>query len=289
MDCSIVERNELAERYLLGKLSPGEQESYELHFFDCERCLAEVRSLQAIQDALRANPPLVPEPQRDSVWIPWWKPLATGAVAASLVGVVLLLRPAGAPEKVAQTEDGASSVQPPAAVPQADVMAEPSTSPPEPAERPVTEARRVAALAHLARVEPPRYSAIVLRGATDEATLRFQAGMKLYSAEDYQGAVLILREAATLEPSRADIAFFLGASELMSGDTKNAAKELRRTIAMGNTPFLEEAHFYLAKAHLKQGDEISARAEFVKVQALHGEKAEEAGEMLAQIAALPSG
>lgn len=45
MDCSLIVRNELAERYLLGDLSPAEQEAYEKHYFDCPRCFGELRRL----------------------------------------------------------------------------------------------------------------------------------------------------------------------------------------------------------------------------------------------------
>ena len=57
---------------------------------------------------------------------------------------------------------------------------------------------------------PAGVSATVLRGLADEATRRFQEGMKAYSTRDFRGAVPILREAAALDPTRPDIAFLRG-------------------------------------------------------------------------------
>ena len=138
-------------------------------------------------------------------------------------------------------------------------------------------------LAHLARVDPPRYSATVLRGLADEATRRFQEGMKAYATRDFRGAVPILREAAALDPTRPDIAFFLGASELLSGNTAGAVKELSRTIALGDTPFLEEAHFYLAKAYLGRAEIQAARMELAAAAQSTGEAQQEAINVLAEI------
>jgi tetratricopeptide (TPR) repeat protein len=298
MNCSVVMREEIAERYLLGQLSPAAQEAYEQHYFDCERCSGELQRLRAIQDALRAAPPAMPAPNSPRGWNPWWGWLATGAVAASLVAGVLLQQSKG-PEQAAGNKDPAASPvssgepeatssRPVAEEAEGAATAAPAHSPPESTKRPGAASRRVELLARLARVEPPRYSAMVLRGLTDEATLRFQEGMEVYATRNFRGAVPILREAAALDPSRPDIAFFLGASELLSGDTAGAVKELGRTIVMGDTPFLEEAHFYLAKAYLTLGDVDRARAELTKVIALRGEKAEEAGEMLAELDVLAS-
>jgi len=303
MDCGIVVRNEVAEKYLRGELSPAEQDAYEQHFFECEHCFEELQSLQAIQGVLREAPPGMPATLTKPVWKPWWGWVLAGAVAASLVAAVLL-RQSGAREPVAGLESpGLATTSMPSAAPNAtggtpgtDVAqvpatitgSEPSSSASPPGTRHPSVAQRGEVLAHLARVDPPRYSASALRGPTDEATLRFHDGMNAYSAGDYAVAVQKLRNAAALDPGRPDIAFFLGASQLLSGDTTGAAKELKRTIALGDTPFVEEAHFYLAKAYLKQGDAEQARAQLAAVTKLHGRRGSEAGEMLAQLAALPS-
>jgi tetratricopeptide (TPR) repeat protein len=122
-----------------------------------------------------------------------------------------------------------------------------------------------------------------LRGATDEAAASFQEGMKSYVAGDYDATIPSLRRAARLDTERSDIAFFLAASELLAGNTAAAIGEFARTIAMGDTPFLEDAHFFLAKAHLAQGDADRARAELTAVRSLQGERASEADDLLVQL------
>ena len=54
-----------------------------------------------------------------------------------------------------------------------------------------------------------------------------------------------LEEAAKLDPRSPEIGFFLGACHLLTDHNDAAISELRRTIALGETPFLEEARFYL--------------------------------------------
>jgi TolA-binding protein len=70
---------------------------------------------------------------------------------------------------------------------------------------------------------------------------------------------------------------------LLAGNTADAVGEFVRTIAMEDTPFLEEAHFYLAKAYLAQGDADRARAELARVRSLQGERVSEADELLVQL------
>ena len=61
---------------------------------------------------------------------------------------------------------------------------------------------------------------------------------------------------------------------------------LERTAALGDTPFLEEALFYLAKAHLQAGDVTAARDALVKVILLNGDRAKEAQSLLDRLDAL---
>jgi len=287
MDCSRIARDEMAERYLLGELNPAEQEAYEKHFLECAPCSGELQRLQALCDVLRADPPLAPAPKEKRVRNPWWGWAMAGALAASVV-VVALLRQSGAPEPIAATPRTAVPVGPilSAGADAAEAPAITGTVDPSVAAAPpalAASSRRMEVLARLARVDPPRYSPRVLRGASDEAAASFQQGMKAYVAGDYGAAIPSLRKAARLDTERSDIAFFLAASELLAGNTADAVGEFVRTIAMEDTPFLEEAHFFLAKAYLAQGDADRARAELVRVRSLHGERDSEAGELLVQL------
>lgn len=287
MDCSRIARDEIAERYLLGQLNPAEQEAYEKHFLACAACCGELQRLQALCDVLRADPPLAPAPKEKRVRNPWWVWAMAGALAAS-VAVVALLRQSGAPEPIAATLRAAAPAGPiPArgadAVDKPVITGTVDPSAALPASAASSASRRMTVLARLARVEPPRYSPGVLRGATDEAAASFQEGMKSYVAGDYDAALPSLRRAARLDTERSDIAFFLAASELLAGNTAAAIGEFARTIAMEDTPYLEDAHFFLAKAHLAQGDADRARAELTTVRSLQGERLSEAGQLLVQL------
>jgi tetratricopeptide (TPR) repeat protein len=122
-----------------------------------------------------------------------------------------------------------------------------------------------------------------LRGTTDEASALFREGMRAYVAGDYQAAAAELERAAKLDSSRPDIAYFLGIARLMNGNTAEAIGALERTIAMGDSPFLGDAHFYLAKAHLTDGDVASARSELEAAAALAGGGQSEAVRLLSDL------
>jgi tetratricopeptide (TPR) repeat protein len=138
-------------------------------------------------------------------------------------------------------------------------------------------------LAELARFDPPAYSAVRLRGSEDEAARRFREAMELYATGDWRGALPGLRAAAALDPEAPHLAFYLGACALLAGETDDAINELGRTTDLGDTPFLEVALFYLAKAHLQAGDVDAARGELVKVIQLNGDRSEEAQDLLGRL------
>ena len=54
-------------------------------------------------------------------------------------------------------------------------------------------------------------------------------------------------------------------------------------MALGDTPFLEDAHFYLAKALLRQKDVNAAQAELKAVVTLKGMRSREAQQLLNDI------
>ena len=109
--------------------------------------------------------------------------------------------------------------------------------------------------------------------------------MRLYAAGDYAGAIPALRAAAALKPDAPQMSFFLAACQLLDGDTKAAAAGLERTIALGESPYLEEAHFYLAKAWLGLGRVPDARDHLRRTIDLRGRLEQDARRLLAQLAA----
>jgi TolA-binding protein len=191
--------------------------------------------------------------------------------------------PALASSRASHDSAAATSGQSTVAEAQRPVTPAPASSMPESAEHSGKGSRRNEVLARLARVDPPTYLPRVLRGVADEATASFQAGMKAYVAGDYRGAIPQLRKASSLSPEKPDIAFYLAASELLSGDTAGAVTEFQRTIAMGETPFLEEAHFYLGKTYLSRSEFGAARTELEHVSQSGGETRQRAVELLGEM------
>jgi tetratricopeptide (TPR) repeat protein len=245
MDCTRVAQDNVAERYLLGQLDDAEREAFERHYFECDACFAELEVLKAAQDLLeREGVSGADELRTPSLFKTWgW---AVAAAAVVVVGIVLLLW---------------LVVLPP--LPQAPV--------------------RVDVLAELARIEPPAYSPMVLRGAADEAQQRFRTAMESYSGGDYASAIPGLEEAAELDPNAANISFFLGASYLLTDRTSEGIATLERTVDLGDTPYLEEALLLLARAHLGTGDIRTARNELRRVLELDGDLVEQARTLLEKL------
>lgn len=263
MDCEQVTRDEVIQGYLLDTLSEDTREAFERHYFDCDQCLGELQALEAIRDELRQTP----EPQRHmrprfNVWLP------VAAVAAVFVLAVTAMfwrsaPPALPPPKVA-VQPGVTT--PPLPPPTA---ASPDTSKPS--------------LEQLARVEPAPYEPLTFRAVPDEATARFQQGMNRYGQADFRGAITDLKAAADLEPDAPHIRFFLGVSQLLAGETRSAIDSLHAAVAIGDSPYLEEAHLYLAKAYLRRGDPGAAEQELKRVASLNGPRREEANRLLNRV------
>ena len=264
MSCQRVASDELAEAYLLNRLSEADRDAFEEHCFECTRCFEDLRALEAVGLHLRANStPQIAPPAR---WRQW---LAPAAIAAALVLAVLAVLWRGAsnsPEPPVATP--AAHPQPPQPTADAGPVAAPEPAPP---------------LEQLARVEPAPYNPGTFRTVPDEATMRFQRGMERYQQADYPGASAELADAAMLDPAAPHIRFFLGVSQLLSGETAKAIDSLRATAALGDTPYLEESHFYLAKAFLRTGNVAAAQAQLKQAAALDGSKRAEANRMLEQI------
>lgn len=260
MDCQQVEREETIEAYLTNRLSPEAQQEFEEHFFQCSQCFDQVQTVRATQAELaasqktiRAEAPAQPAKLR---W-GWAAALAAAAVILMVVWVRL-------PTPESQT-------------PQAVVAPPVKRAPPMPG---------TLSLAEMARVDPPAYTPTVLRGPADEAARKFRDAMQHYTRGDCQAAIPGLRASAKLNPKAADASFFLAICYLLMDQTDSAIASLQKTIALGDTAYLEEAHFYLAKAFLGKGDLDSAQAEFQETVRLQGEHENKARELLQQVEAL---
>jgi tetratricopeptide (TPR) repeat protein len=254
MECVQIKHDEVVERYLTGSLGPRERESFEEHYFACEQCFAALQANRALQAELSASAPQIramPAPN-PTAWR-WTAAMVTAAVVIlAVVGIRWGMKP--------------------------DLSSAPPTQTRQPGPAGPS-------LGELARFDPPTYTPAVLRGAQDEAIRKFRVAMKHYQQGDYARAISGLREDAKLNPKDAGALFFLGVSYLLSGRTDEGIAALQQSVALGDTPYLEEAHYYLAKAFLRKGDLAAARRELEEVVRLEGDHEDEARRLLQQLAA----
>lgn len=240
MDCARVAQEDILEGYLLGKLSEEDRDAFEEHYFECAGCFDQLRTLQDLREELAHART---EPDLGARRVFQWAAVAAFGTAASisLALVVSLYHPPAA-------IGGREEIR---AFPQSEPTGSPSRE---------TDGRAKATFEQLAQVEPPPYQLATLRGPSDEATRRFAVGMVQYRKANYTNAVHDLVAAKRLDPNGADISFFLGVSELMLGHLDVAIDSLQDTIALGDSPYLEDAHFYLAKAFLRLSSRSGLRA-----------------------------
>jgi TolA-binding protein len=293
--CTWIEREEIFERYVRDALADAEHDAFEAHYFECAACFDKIQLYEALQAELAALPAEVPASKPAPGW-PWrWAfvPLAAGVVL--LIAAALWFRsPApAAPEytvasapatqqKVVEPPVGPTGPRSPGS---SDLGNAPASTKKGPAHPP---APPVVALSVLARADPPLYVPVALRGARDEAAEAFDAAMRLYVGGDYAGAVPGLRTAAGLRPDAPQIAFFLAACRLLTGEVSAAASGFESVVALGDSPYLEEAHFYLAKVRISQGLLPAAREQLRKTIDCHGRFEPEARRLLTQLDALPA-
>ena len=269
MDCARVAREEIAERYLVDGLSDEDRNAFEAHFFECARCFEELQALQAIQAELR-RPGADNDVSTRHSFLRWAPAVGLAAAVVLAVGVVVWMRPSQ-----------------PSRLPEATTTGQPSAgqtseTPPQP-QQPGRAVTPEPSLEQLARVDPPRYEPPTLRDVPDEATARFLRGMEHFRKADYMNAVEDLRRAAESDPGAAHIRFFLGVTHLMLGQDDAAIDRLRATIALGDSAYLEEAHWYLAKALLRQKNVNAAQTELKTVVTLKGMRSREAQQLLNDI------
>lgn len=273
-NCEQVMKGEITEKYLLGQLDEADQEAFEQHYFECPRCFEELQTYRALQTELRqAGAAIRAEPLRGGLMWQRWAWVGGIAVMLLAIGLGVWLR---------QPAPGVQPSPPEAAEPAPGVEVQPGLEVPQQEPPPPL----VPSLSELARVEPPRYIPARLRGAGDEATERFREAMQHYVKGDYGAAIPRLRAVAELNPKAADGSFFLGICYLLTDRTDAAIESLRRTVALGDSLYLEEAQFYLAKAYLRKGDLGAAAEELQKTIQLQGELESKAQGLLRKLQTL---
>ena len=133
----------------------------------------------------------------------------------------------------------------------------------------------------LARFNPPAYRPSGDREAAKPA--EFRAAMLRYSSTDYSGAIAGLQAAVGTHPDFVEARLYLGICHLFVNRRPSGIAELRAVTRAGNTPYLEQARFYLAKGLLGTGDATGARQQLDDLIAAHGDMAPQAEVLLAQI------
>ena len=107
--------------------------------------------------------------------------------------------------------------------------------------------------------------------------------MQRYSKGDYAAATPGLLAALKADPANSAAQFFLGICYLMQGLDDEGIARLKATIALEDSPELEEAHNYLAKALLRERDVNGAIAEVRQAIRLHGPRQRDEQSLLENI------
>jgi tetratricopeptide (TPR) repeat protein len=261
MDCRETEERDIVERYLLDRLSESERDEFEQHYFECASCFSRLQIGLTVQAELRHQ--LMPAPAGGGflrrVWA--WTPAFATLALLLVVGIWWY-----------SARNHQSSQQVSSSPPRANPEVRGQSQPPSPP-----------SLEELARVEPPPYAAVVLRGAEDETHETFREAMEYYSKGDYASAIPGLRAATKASPQTASFDFYLGACYLLTGQTDSAIESFRKTVSLGNPTYSEQAHFYLAKAYLQRKDVATAEDELQTTVRFGGSMEAKAGDILRQL------
>lgn len=119
-------------------------------------------------------------------------------------------------------------------------------------------------------LEPPVYLGVQVRGPSVHADSLFGVAMAAYGEKRYRDAILGLRAALAAGVDSVPAEFFLGASLLVERRSSDAAEAFRRVIAGGETPYLVESRYYLAKSLLRQGRGREALEELRRLSSREG-------------------
>lgn len=109
--------------------------------------------------------------------------------------------------------------------------------------------------------QPPVYLGVPVRQVPSQGDSLFGAAMAAYAVGDFDRAAAELPRALAAGADTVPVQFFAGASLLMSERPEDAAEAFRAVIRGGDTPYLAESHYYLAKALLRLGHVAEARRE----------------------------
>ena len=281
MNCQQARNQDLAEKYVTGQLAEPVMSEFEEHYFGCDECFGAVRLGQAIHPLAGKSavqpPKVIQMPARSEGRQRWLYPLAAAAavVLVTLIGWRTFVGQPPKPE-IAQTQ--------PATVP--------STVVPDSPKPPAPEPQLLASNVDLGAVNPLAYRPSVMRGGDEESSERFQQAMQSYVKRDYRQTVAGLVSIPMAVPGSgrsqdhvtdAGVQLYLGISHLMLNQDGDAVRSLRRAASYGDTPYLENADFYLAKALIRQKQYTAAVDQLERTVRLKGDRQAEAQHLLEQL------
>lgn len=237
MNCSRVISENIIERYLDGSLDEATRDAFEEHYFSCESCLAELRTIESVRPVIAQT--AIPQAQtasRPARPAPWmWV-----ALAAS-IALAFLLWPRHRPE-----------TKPAVAQAQA-----------EPVQR---------AALQLSDIQPAPYEPTLYRDGAAQPGPALEQAMRLYQQRQWEAAAAALSALAKESKPLPMTLHFAGVSALLAGQTDAAISWFDQVITLGaRSPFEEEARFYRAQALALANRKAEAQAELDHVIALHGD------------------
>jgi tetratricopeptide (TPR) repeat protein len=231
MTCQGVDRENVIERYIAGRLDTREKEDWEQHYFGCERCAAQLETCLAVKEPLRAMAPEIrrelPPARRIATWM--WLAAAAATVLIGLAAV----RFAGQPAPPVAQLAGLARFEPP------------TYSPPvlRGVESKLEAQFREAMVAYSRRdyrqAITGLHSALALDPGSDAARF-FLGACYLLTGDAASGTRELRAVAAGHSPFASEAAYDLAKGYLQQGDKATALQVLRR-IADGNGEFSENA------------------------------------------------
>ena len=280
MNCEQARKQDLIEKYVAGQLPDGEMAAFEEHYFGCAECLEAVQVGQAIQlSGFQSK--VISMPVRTQTRPRWMVALSAAAalILAALVGWRVFVAQPQQTQIVGQVVGNdprlAAPIEPAVVPRQAD---------PEP--------QLLASNRDLGAVIPLAYRPSVLRGSHEDSAERFRQSMESYVKHDYRQTVAGLSNIPVAVPgngkpeehvSDAGVQLYLGISQLMLNQNVDAIRSLRRAAAYGDTPYLENAHFFWAKALIRQKQYGEAAERLKRAVQLKGDRQAEAQHILEQL------
>jgi tetratricopeptide (TPR) repeat protein len=244
VNCDEVARERYIDKYLLGERDEAETEALEEHYFECDDCYGVIKNAKALRSELATDRWAIDARSSSAYSRPSWAWVpAAAAVAVLLVGTGVALW--------LQYHERPPDLQP--------------------------------RIAELTAIEAPPYSPKRLRSSGDGAERAFREAMVLYQESDFTGAIPGLEAAARLDSQSARSVFYLGACYLLVGQPEPAAESFARVVALGESPYLERARLYRAKALLRIGRFTAAADELREVVRINEELAADAQRILDQL------